>query len=63
MGVEDIGLADGNRKGQGGDLDERVMRGHGSVSTSSWTHLKGGGCREGNAEGGAHCESGRLSQE
>lgn len=61
--VEDRGLADGDRNGMGGDLEERVMRGHGSVSAGSWTHLKEGGRREGSAGGSAKCGSDCMSQE
>lgn len=62
-GVEDRGLPDGDRNGLGGDLDERVTRGHSSVSAGSWTHLKGGGRREGNTGGGAKNGSDCMSQE
>lgn len=62
-GVEDRGLADGDRNGLGGDLEESVTRGHGSVSAGSWTHLKGGGRREGSTRGGAECGSDCMSQE
>lgn len=62
-GEEDRGLADGDGKGLGGDPKERVKRGHGSVSVGSWTHLRGGGRREGSTGGGAKCGTDCMSQE